>query len=64
VTKVRGFRNLYSSRNIRLSQQKNKRWVEHIAHMVDMRNTNKILFGKPEKRLLAKTLLFERILLK
>jgi hypothetical protein len=50
----RKFRNeelysLYSSHNIiRTAKSRGMRWAEHVARMWDMRNTYKILVGKPE----------------
>jgi hypothetical protein len=40
--------NLYSLANIiRVVKQRRMRWVEHVAHMGDMRNAYKILVRKP-----------------
>jgi hypothetical protein len=49
MTKVRGFRNLYSSRNEAITT-KNKIWTGRIEEMVGVINTNKMLVGKPEQR--------------
>jgi hypothetical protein len=53
--KVRGgnkedFRKLYFSVNIRMTTLRWIRWVDNVLFMGEMRNTYKILVGKPEKR--------------
>jgi hypothetical protein len=43
------FHNLYSSLNIiRMTKACRMRWVRHVEHTGEIRNTNKILVGKPE----------------
>jgi hypothetical protein len=39
---------LYASPNIRIFKSRRVRWVGHVACMGEMRNTYKILVGKPE----------------
>jgi hypothetical protein len=43
-------RNLYSSPNIiRAVKLRRMRWAGHVAHMGEMRNSNKILVGRPDE---------------
>jgi len=43
--------NLYASPNIiRIIKSRSKRWAGHVALMGQMRNTYKILVGKPERK--------------
>jgi hypothetical protein len=43
------FHNLYFSPNlIRVIKSRRVRWVEHVAHMGELRNIYSILVGKPE----------------
>jgi len=38
----------FVSNIIRMKKSRGMRWVEHVAHMEEMRNVYKILVGKPE----------------
>jgi len=45
------FHNLFNSSNIiRTMKSRKMRWVQHVAHMEEMRNAYKILVRKPEGR--------------
>jgi hypothetical protein len=42
-------RNLYTSPNIiGVIKSRRMRWAGHIAHMGEIRNAHRVLFGKPE----------------
>jgi hypothetical protein len=43
--------NLYASPNIiGMNKSRRMRWAGHIAHMVEVRNAQSILVGKPESK--------------
>jgi hypothetical protein len=47
--------NINSSPNIMIIKLKRMRWVEHVAHMEENRNVDRVLVGKSEGKKFCKT---------